>query len=168
MPADRKRKRQATRLRWLLGIYMQDVEGVLELVHNLHAPLPIWLELAVQTLQRPASHDGRFVPGSVFIRQFLTHEIEFGTVVVDMEKVPWHGKESRDAGTSSSRVSCSLAAHHGSNIAQIPPARRPLSSWRLRRVRLFMCRFSAAGMQVYRRAEAAGGRKAPRHEVAGG
>ena len=31
-----------------------------------------------------------------------------------------------------------------------------------------MCRFSAAGMQVYRRAEAAGGRKAPRHEVAEG
>jgi hypothetical protein len=31
-----------------------------------------------------------------------------------------------------------------------------------------MCRFSAAGMQVYPRAEAAGGRKAPRHEVAGG
>ena len=31
-----------------------------------------------------------------------------------------------------------------------------------------LCRFSAAGMQVYPRAEAAGGRKAPRHEVAGG
>jgi hypothetical protein len=110
-----ERGRQLRGLRWLLGIYVQDVEGVLELVHNLHAPLPIWLELAVQTLQRPASHDGRFVPGSVFIRQFLTHEIEFSTVVVDMEKVPWHGKESRDAGTSSSRVS----------IAQIPPVRQP-------------------------------------------
>jgi hypothetical protein len=33
---------------------------------------------------------------------------------------------------------------------------------------LLLCRFSAAGMQVYPRAEAAGGRKAPRHEVAGG
>ena len=30
-----------------------------------------------------------------------------------------------------------------------------------------MWRFSAAGMQVYPRAEGAGGRKAPRHEVAG-
>jgi hypothetical protein len=30
-----------------------------------------------------------------------------------------------------------------------------------------LCRFSAAGMTVYRRAEAAGGRKAPRHEIAG-
>jgi hypothetical protein len=30
-----------------------------------------------------------------------------------------------------------------------------------------MWRFSAAGMEAYR-AEAAGGRKAPRHEVAGG
>jgi hypothetical protein len=30
-----------------------------------------------------------------------------------------------------------------------------------------MCRFSAAGMTVYRRAAGAGGRKAPRHEVAG-
>jgi len=30
-----------------------------------------------------------------------------------------------------------------------------------------MCRFSAAGMMLYLRAEAAGGRKAPRHEVAG-
>jgi hypothetical protein len=34
--------------------------------------------------------------------------------------------------------------------------------------RRFLWRFSAAGMQVYTRAEAAGGRKAPRHEVAGG
>jgi len=33
---------------------------------------------------------------------------------------------------------------------------------------LFMWRFSAAGMLVYPHAEAAGGRKAPRHEVAGG
>jgi hypothetical protein len=31
-----------------------------------------------------------------------------------------------------------------------------------------MCRFSAAGMQAYPHAPAAGGRKAPRHEVAGG
>jgi len=30
-----------------------------------------------------------------------------------------------------------------------------------------MCRFSAAGMKVYPRAGAAGGRKAPRHEIAG-
>ena len=30
-----------------------------------------------------------------------------------------------------------------------------------------VCRFSAAGMMLYLRAEAAGGRKAPRHEVAG-
>src|SRR5215470_509422 len=30
-----------------------------------------------------------------------------------------------------------------------------------------LCRFSAAGMTSYRRAEGAGGRKAPRHEVAG-
>jgi hypothetical protein len=30
-----------------------------------------------------------------------------------------------------------------------------------------MCRFSAAGMMVYRHAETAGGRKAPRHEIAG-
>ena len=36
------------------------------------------------------------------------------------------------------------------------------------RSRRTLWRFSAAGMQVYRRAEAAGGRKAPRHEVAGG
>src|SRR3954464_14284632 len=34
-------------------------------------------------------------------------------------------------------------------------------------VRPLVCRFSAAGMTVYRRADAAGGRKAPRHEVAG-
>jgi len=32
---------------------------------------------------------------------------------------------------------------------------------------LFLWRFSAGGMQAYPRAEAAGGRKAPRHEVAG-
>ena len=31
-----------------------------------------------------------------------------------------------------------------------------------------MCRFSAAGMMAHRHAEAAGGRKAPRHEIAGG
>jgi len=31
-----------------------------------------------------------------------------------------------------------------------------------------MCRFSAAGMQAYPRGKAAGGRKAPRHEIAGG
>jgi len=31
----------------------------------------------------------------------------------------------------------------------------------------FVCRFSDAGMMLYLRAEAAGGRKAPRHEVAG-
>jgi hypothetical protein len=31
---------------------------------------------------------------------------------------------------------------------------------------LLLCRFSAAGMMVYRRAPAAGGRKAPRHEIA--
>src|SRR5260370_35784974 len=31
----------------------------------------------------------------------------------------------------------------------------------------FMCRFSAAGLIAHPRAEAAGGRKAPRHEVAG-
>ena len=30
-----------------------------------------------------------------------------------------------------------------------------------------MCRFSAAGMKVYPWAVAAGGRKAPRHEIAG-
>jgi hypothetical protein len=30
-----------------------------------------------------------------------------------------------------------------------------------------LCRFSAAGMMAHRHAEAAGGRKAPRHEVAG-
>jgi hypothetical protein len=29
-----------------------------------------------------------------------------------------------------------------------------------------VCRFSDAGMKVYPRAEAAGGRKAPRHEIA--
>src|SRR5258708_23386868 len=32
---------------------------------------------------------------------------------------------------------------------------------------LHVCRFSAAGMMAHLRAEAAGGRKAPRHEVAG-
>ena len=31
-----------------------------------------------------------------------------------------------------------------------------------------LCRFSAAGMQAYPRDKAAGGRKAPRHEIAGG
>jgi hypothetical protein len=31
-----------------------------------------------------------------------------------------------------------------------------------------MCRFSAAGMTAYPRGKAAGGRKAPRHEIAGG
>src|SRR5437762_7828373 len=31
-----------------------------------------------------------------------------------------------------------------------------------------LCRFSAAGMKVYPRAVAAGGRKAPRHEIAVG
>jgi hypothetical protein len=31
---------------------------------------------------------------------------------------------------------------------------------------LFLCRFSAAGMMAYPQAAAAGGRKAPRHEIA--
>jgi hypothetical protein len=95
-------------LLWLLGIYVQDVKRVLELVHNLHPPFPIWLKLAVQTLQGPASHDRCFMPCGMFIRQFLAHEIEFGAVVVDVEKVPRHGKESRDAGTSSRKLSCGL------------------------------------------------------------
>jgi hypothetical protein len=80
---------------WLLGIYVQDEKRVLELVHNLHPPLPIWLKLAIQTLQSPASDDRRFMPGGMFIRQFLAYEIEFGAVVVDVEKVPRHGKASR-------------------------------------------------------------------------
>src|SRR5579862_2703432 len=33
---------------------------------------------------------------------------------------------------------------------------------------LLLCRFSTAGLMVYPRAEAAGGRKAPRHEIAAG
>jgi hypothetical protein len=73
-------------LLWLLGIYVQDVKRVLELVHNLHPPLPIWLKLAVQTLQGPARHNCRFMPSGMFIRQFLAYEIEFGAVVVDVEK----------------------------------------------------------------------------------
>jgi hypothetical protein len=93
-------------LLWLLGIYVQDVKRVLELVHNLHPPLPIWLKLAVQTLQGPARHNCRFMPSGMFIRQFLAYEIEFGAVVVDVEKVPRHGKASRDAGTSSRKLSC--------------------------------------------------------------
>ena len=68
---------------------MQDVERVLELVHNLHPPLPIWLKLAVQTLQRLASHDGRFVPDdaleaalalSIAFNELATNAVKYGAL----------------------------------------------------------------------------------------
>jgi hypothetical protein len=58
------------------------------------------------------------MPSGMFIRQFLAYEIEFVAVVVDVEKVPRHGKASRDAGTSSRQALKRLAANHGSNAAR--------------------------------------------------
>jgi hypothetical protein len=57
----------------------------------------------------------------------------------------------------------SLSSQSATSLSALAPAQRAIAQ----RFRA-LCRFSAAGMQVYPRAEAAGGRKAPRHEVAGG
>ena len=53
-------------------------------------------------------------------------------------------------------------------ITRVPGAARSIQLLVPPEALPILWRFSAAGMQVYPRAEEAGGRKAPRHEVAGG
>ena len=67
-------------------IDVQNVEGVLELVHYFHPPFPIRLEFAVQTLQYLTGCDGCFLPSGMLVRQFLAIVVEFVALVVDVEK----------------------------------------------------------------------------------
>ena len=78
---------------------MQDIERVLELVHYFHPPLPIRLEPAVQASQYLAGCDGCLLPGGMLVRQLLALVVELIAVVVNVKKIPGHG-----------RVSCKAAA----------------------------------------------------------
>jgi hypothetical protein len=69
---------------------MQDIKSIGELVRHLHAPFPSRLELAVETLQNLASHDGSFPPSGVLVRQFLALVINLGPVVIDVKEVSRH------------------------------------------------------------------------------
>jgi hypothetical protein len=80
---------------------VQDVKSVLKLVHYLRPPFPIRLKLSIQTLQSLPSYDHRFMPSGMFVRQCLALVFKLGVVMVDVEKVPWHGKKRREAETSS-------------------------------------------------------------------
>ena len=92
----------------------------------------------------------------------------FRTVADNLEAVGEPRKATRmfmiepSAGTG--RRGWSAGVRGGYGIQDQCVSLGPNESW----VRRFLWRFSAAGMPVYPRAEAAGGRKAPRHEVAGG
>ena len=71
---------------------MKNVKPVCELVGHLHTPFPVWLKLPVQSLQSLACHDSGFLPSSMLVRQFLALVIQRGLVMVDVEKISWHGE----------------------------------------------------------------------------
>jgi hypothetical protein len=70
-------------------------------VRSLHPPFFIRLQLAVQTLQSLANHNGFFMSGGLLVRQFLALVIEFGTVVVGVKKISGHVNSSYKSRSSS-------------------------------------------------------------------
>jgi hypothetical protein len=81
---------------WLADLFrclcvdVQDVQRVLKLVCDFHAPFPARRQLAVYVSQHLASRDCSFPPRGMFVWQFLALIIELGSVVVGVEKIPGH------------------------------------------------------------------------------
>jgi hypothetical protein len=84
-------------LLWLFCVDVQDVERVFKLVCYFHAPFPTRRELSVYALQHLSRRDGCFLPGSIFIWQFLAFVVEIGSIVIDVEKIPGHRTRNRAA-----------------------------------------------------------------------
>ncbi|MEY9235555.1 hypothetical protein ABIF68_003944 [Bradyrhizobium japonicum] len=78
------------RLLWLLSLNVQRVERVLKLVRYFHAPIVPRPQLSVHVLKHLPGRDGGLLPGGVLVRELLSHVIDLGVLVRNVEEVLGH------------------------------------------------------------------------------
>ena len=69
---------------------VQDVQGSLGFVYDLHPPIVFGLKPTVQSLKNLTSRFRRFFPGAVLVRQLFAHVVELRPFMVDVKKIAGH------------------------------------------------------------------------------